>query len=359
MKKKKIKGVFPVSCALFVLCFFFFPDFTGKELVLVPSWIMNVEQETVVHPRERNDIFAFRLNDKFGYANLNGELCYRDTIQYNVTLSAKGFINYSSIQTEDQNLVFFDQVGGFINSYQMAGYPLLSRDGKRLFLIHTNGSGIREVDESGSILWRSDFAKQITTMAISDELVCLGFANGLLQLYNQKGECVYEFMPKKSRIPIILGCALNKNGTRIAAVYGIDPQYLIYIEKREKKYLNPFFYELSADFRREVFLEFSPDSSHLMIESDQKLLAFSLKSRKMNEIPLEGDFLSYMASLNCDFFTVISRGDSLNTLLICKPDMLPVIKVKFKADYIFDKLIDNHFIIGVDNRLVRLDLLEL
>ncbi|GAH58254.1 unnamed protein product [marine sediment metagenome] len=84
----------------------------------------------------------FRAGRQFGYFSLAGELHYIDRILYDVALSDSGFINFARIS---ENIVFRDPNGDFQYGFKNYGYPVLDREGKRLFSVSTDLGGLKSI----------------------------------------------------------------------------------------------------------------------------------------------------------------------------------------------------------------------
>lgn len=360
-KQKKIKGSIIISLILVVCYLLFFSVPTVKEPVLVPRWAMDLNQTPVSadSPPRGQALVDFRIADRFGYVDWEGQLYYQGRVQHDVALSVQGFINFSSVQTEEQSLVFFGPGGKFIRSYQLTGYPLLSRDGSRLFILHNDGLGLKEVDATGTILWQLDFPAVITTLAISGGRLLLGFSNGLLQLIDNTGAIVYEYKRQGSRISIVMGCALAEEGKRIALVTGLDPQVVVYLEKDDDQYREILLAEVAPPLRREVFVDFSNDAELIFVETEIGLMHYRIDTKKSYTLAFPGQYRFQGQAEDGAYFSLLSAVGNHYCLQLFRRDNELISQDYFSAAKAVSFLKDNRIILGQDNSLLKFDLVEM
>ena len=142
----------------------------------------------------------------------------------------------------------------------------------------------------------------------------VGLLDGRLKVFSEEGMNLYETSVEGSRIPIILGCAGNRSGTKFAVVSGLDPQMLILYQLKGPQFVEERSYNLSSDFRREVYIRFSENERYLFFEQPQSLVILDLKSQKFIPITLPGKLLTVDESSNWAVVTVVCEAND-DTLL--------------------------------------------
>ena len=101
----------------------------------------------------------------------------------------------------------------------------------------------------------------MTTASLRGDLLFVGLLNGSLELLDGKGRPVFEFSPAGSRIPVVVGDAVSPDGSLLAAVTGIGPQYLTVLRRqapgqaRSTAYAPIAVLGLPSEFRREIRIE--------------------------------------------------------------------------------------------------------
>jgi hypothetical protein len=363
-KKRKIKGTLIFSLILLILYLFIFPFPSGREIAVRPKNIHYLPEPVYnVNKVFKNEgITWFRNKDYFGFLDSDGKVIYKDAINYNITLSDKGFINYSSIQDENQSLIFLNHYGEYISSFIKPGYPLFSRNGERLFLIKTNATGFREVTLEGEDLWEVTFASIITGFSANRDLIAVGLLNGILKLFKKGGECIYTLGPRESRLSVIYGCAVSNRGSEVAAVYGIDPQKLVVINKTGSNFSTPYYKDMNTDFRKPVILRFSSDDRFLFYEGNRRLHILDVKSRQSYYLSLPGKLTDICSLKNRQLVVCAAQGESDAhshaeiTLFI--PPHYEAIKEVCEGEEISIRQAGDFLTICIDDNLIVLELME-
>ncbi|MBN1699694.1 MAG: hypothetical protein JW881_19415 [Spirochaetales bacterium] len=309
-KKRKIKGTIIFAFILYVFYLLVFPFPTGKEIVVYPHELYHLSEaaENIPDVLTNEKPGWFRNADHFGYIDGDGRLIYKDTVLYNVTLSENGFINYSSIQDENQAMVFFNPYGEFISSFNNPGYPLFSGSGDRLFLVKTNATGLCEITFEGEKIWEAEFASILTGFSAGSDIVAVGLLNGIINIFDRSGKCIHTIESRESRLSVIYGCLVSNTGRYIAALYGIDKQKLVIIEKKNMKFSGPVYFDTGTAFRRPVILRFSPFDRFLFIEGEKELLVFDVKARIFHSIVHRGELIDICPLTESDMVVCTSRG---------------------------------------------------
>jgi hypothetical protein len=364
VKKKQINGTFLYSFLIFLFYFILFPLGTGKDSVVQPVKKFNLHDEIESGAAYSNtdETTWFRIGDTFGFIDKRSNLLYKSTIDYDIALSNTGFIKYSSIQEGDQGFVYCNVRGEVRSSLRYPGYPILSRDGKRIFVIKTDGTGLREVSQDGDQQWIVSFASIITSLSVRDEFALLGLLGGSVKLYNREGKCLYSVMLKDSKTESVYGCALSKNENEIAAVYGVQPQRIVIVKMGSSSLGKPESKDTDTDFRKPVYIEFSDDGELLFVEGEGKVIVMDTESLSLRTIPVTGTFQSMSLADGASHAVVVTRltGEripSAGIYVVVPPDIL-LAKEYFSGAEVSARLFGKFLIVGVDDELAIFEVRE-
>jgi hypothetical protein len=360
-RKRKTRAWIAVPFLLLPLYLFFFPRPMGRELVLRPVWSLDLRRTAVAgeHGDETQGVFPFRAGKWFGYAHPDGRLLYKGVSRYRVALSVKGFINFGS---RPDHVVFMDPGGGFQFSVQSFGYPLLDSTGEVLYSVNSDLSGLKRLSVDGEILWQGEFSSPMTSLALRGENCLIGLLDGRAALYGPAGETLYEIDPPGSRVPVILGTALADSGA-LALVSGIDPQNLILVQG--ERYETVRSTALASDFRREVVLSFGPGERFLYVEQEGELLVLEPGRERFARLPLPGRLRSFAAGREFAAAAAEAPGAEAAAaqlpparLVVFRPPASPLAVAALSEVPGWSRISDGSLFVGLDNELVRADVVE-
>ncbi|MGA2976084.1 MAG: hypothetical protein ABSF77_12305 [Spirochaetia bacterium] len=357
VKKKRPLSVFFAALIIILFYFLLFPYPLGKDLVARPVWAVPVPKTPVAAPAGAPGPAApFQLGDTFGYVSAEGAVVYAARTLFRVALSDAGFVNYTRLGTD---WIVQSPGGGRILSFSGNGYPLLSPEGDRIFNVKSDLSGLIELDSSGETLWSRDFPAMMTSISLHGDSLLVGLLNGTLVLLNRKGYPVLEYAPAGSRIPVIVGDAVSADGSLIASISGIDPQYLTVIRRRAAGQTALARLVLSSDFRREARMAFSPDARFLLFETEQGAGLFDPGSRRTSWVMLRGA-LSGMAFAAAGRYAALSAQDGARAeLAIIDPFNRPLYRESFAARELTLGSVGNQILIAWEGWLLRVNVEEL
>jgi hypothetical protein len=364
VKKRKFKGTFLLGFLLFVVYIFIIPRNTGKELVVSPRKVIDLTQQSNVPDNyvNKDKIVSFRIGDRFGFVDSNNRLVYNDSYDYDIALSDYGFINFSSIQEEEQGLMYRNYHGEVKSSFRVPGYPTLSEDGKRIFVIKADATGITELSQEGEMKWSSSFASIITGFDAQNEYSLIGLLNGNLKLFYVNGLCLYNVALKGSRTDSVYGCALGDSSKQLGAVYGLDPQRLVFIKRNISRFDKPFIKDLDSDFRRPVFVGFDDNGKYLFIEGKNKLVVMNTDSKTFSSIPYRGQLNTLTTSpesVNTVVFTRFDdNGSTFGEISVFRPPQTVLLREVSALSGIFVKMFGPRLLIGSGTMLLILELGE-
>ena len=365
VSKKRPARVFFVALIVSILYFALFPYPLGREIVARPVWSVtlpdpgspqpsNPRGASVSAPDSAKAIAApFQLGDLFGFAAANGDILYAEKTLFRVALSQAGFVNYTRL---GMNWMLQNVRGARVISFSGYGYPLLSSDGGRIFVVKADLSGIIELDRAGDVIWSRDFPAMLTTVSVPGDSLLVGLLNGTLLLLNGRGSPVYEHVMGGSRLPVILGAVVSADGSLMASVSGIAPQFLTVLRRQGTGFGEIAKEVLASDFRREVRMSFSPDSRYLLIEGERAAGMFDPAAARLAWLPLSGGLADVSFPGSGRLAAMAARDGTLVELRILRPFTAPILKETFTAQQLFLGTVEGDLLLGLDGRLLRIGL---
>ena len=373
VRKKRPARVFFVAFIVIILYFALFPYPLGREIVAKPLWSVTVTDPGAPQPpnpsttsmqkqsgrsapasdNAKTIVVPFQLGDLFGYATADGDILHAEKALFRVALSQAGFVNYTRLGT---NWILQNMRGARVLSFSGYGYPLLSNDGRRIFIVKTDLSGLIELDRAGDVAWSRDFPALLTTVSVPGDFLLVGLLNGTLLLLNSRGSPVYEHVTGGSRLPVILGAAVSADGSLIASVSGIAPQFLTVLHRQGKGFGEVAKEVLASDFRREVRVSFSPDSRYLLVEGERAVGIFDPAAPRLSWLPLPGALAEVSFPGKGRLTATAARDGSLVELRILRPFTASILKETFSAQQLFLGTIEGDLLLGMDGRLLRIGL---
>jgi len=373
-RKKRPARVLFAAILLIVFYFFLFPYPLGREMVAHPRWAVTIAPSTgtpapvaagpspvgAAAPSGLSSgepaVSSWQLGDQFGFVCEDGTLLYSGQASYRVALSSGGFESYTRLGTD---WILQDRSGRRLAGFLVSGYPLLSPDGRRVFSVKTDLSGLSELDHGGGVLWDRDFPTMITSISVQPDLALVGLLNGTLVLLDRTGTPVLEHAPGGSRVAVIAGDAAAPDGSRMAAVCGIDPQYLVVLRRSGTGYEPESRERLPTTFRREVRMGFSPDSRWIFLEGAAGPGLFDPAGRAMRWLDLPGP-LAAASTAESGKVAAFATLDSSGVSLVLEPPRgVPAGRERFAARRVFLGTIGGQLLAGWDGTLARIDVEEL
>jgi hypothetical protein len=349
-RKKRPLRVFLIALLVIILYFLLFPYPLQRELVARPAWAVSVDD--AASGGDAAGAAPFRLGDTFGYVRPDGTLLSKEKTLFGVSLSAAGYVNYTRLGTD---WIMYDPAGRRLFSFSGRGYPLLSADGARLFNVKSDLSGLIEMDKTGEPAWERDFPTMMTSVSLQGDAVLVGLLNGSLQLLNRHGSPVFELVPGGSRLPVIMGCALSPDATLLASVSGIDPQYLAVFQGSGSSYTVLGKSRLPSELRREVRMSFSPDSRFLAFEGVGLAGLFDPASARVSWLELRGPLAGISFPGKGRLAALAGRSGAAADLRIVAPFTAPIVRESFPAQDLFMGAVDGQLLLGVNGKLLRID----
>jgi hypothetical protein len=350
-RKKKPRLWAAVPFILLPVYLFFFPYPLGREAIVRPVWTLDPGKVPEAaggtgEPR----VFPFRAGNRFGYATSDGRLVYSDVVRYQVALSERGFINYGS---RPDYVVFMDPQGGFQYGIQIFGYPVLDSSGEALYSIDTDLAGIKRLSFDGEVLWQAQFSSPMTSADVQADRVLIGLLDGRAMLFDAEGAIAFDIDPPGSRLPVILGTALASPG-ELALVSGIDPQNLVLA--RGEGYENIRSVSLGSDFRREMLLRFGPSGRFLYLEQEGAIVTIEPARDRRARLGIPGRLTTFAAGP--EFAVAAAAGEGTVQLVVFRPMATRLAGAVLAAPAGWSMVSGNSLFVGLENRLLRADVVE-
>lgn len=292
MKKRSSARGALAALPLIVAYLILFPHPLGRELVLRARWRVSLPAEgaPVAAPRplgadEEASAAPFQLGDLYGFVTPDGTLASLARTPFRVALSRRGAVPFARI---GGTWVFDGPTGRALASLSGSGYPLLSPEGERIFLVRTDLTGISELGEGGEPAWTRDVPSLLTSVAVAGDWLAAGLLNGSVAVLDRRGAVVFEGAAAGSRIAATYGVAITTDGDRLAAVTGIGPQLLTVWRRVRGGYTPSARIPLRCDFRREVRVAFAADGRSLACEEADAVAIVDAARGERSLVPLRG-----------------------------------------------------------------------
>lgn len=139
-----------------------------------------------------------------------------------------------------QPLVFSDSEprSGQLTEFSPSPGEPWEKNGRR-FLARGDLQGASEIDRLGGRLWTAEFPSPATSVDVTDKLSAWGLLDGSIHVLAGDGAADSVAKPASmgvsSRFACVYGLALSPDGTRLAALYGLEPQHFVILERSGKE----------------------------------------------------------------------------------------------------------------------------
>jgi len=340
------------------------------ETVLVPRWLNSIESDTPVYLGDRLggenadsnssgpslQRIPFSLGSRFGYISRNGLLSINQIKKANVSLSPERWAEY---EAEPDHIAIHDSNGEPVTVIETPrGYPFFL-DG-RTFLIGGEQTVISAINESGEVSWTYEFPSPLTCVDSAAGFVLVGSLDGVAGLLDSRGRQVFFFEPGGSRYSVILGCAISRDGSRLALISGIDDQRFLILERfgtSASDYKVVYHEFLDDGFRRPVFINFVEDDRWVVFERMGGLGFYEINSRKSGKVKLDGEICAVDRSGGQEVvFAVISRSENIKELVGIRLPGRVIIESPFRSEEVFLGRMDSRLIVGGGQIMAAFDL---
>jgi hypothetical protein len=371
MKKVKLQK----QIGLIAGAVLFFVYFLGAarpiplETVLVPRWLNSLEfgnpmvlgggvatASTSSAVSLSHQMIPFSLGDRFGFVSRDGHLSVNQIKKANISLSPEYWAEY---EAEPARITINGNDGETVTVIEdPSGYPFFL-DGK-IFLISSAQTAISAVDVSGTQTWTYEFAAPLTCVDSAAGLLLVGSLDGMVGLLDSSGKQILSFEPSGSRYPVILGCAISRDGSRLALICGVDEQRFLILEhfgSSAGDYKVVYHEFLGHGFRRPVYITFAENDRWVVFERGDGLGFYEISSRKSEQVRLDGEICAIDHSGGKGMvFAVVSYSETQKKLIGIRLPGKVVIESPFISKEAFLGRMDSRVIAGGGQTLASFDL---
>jgi hypothetical protein len=327
VSKTKKKHKLLICVVLFTVYILVAAQPIPQETILVPRWFSSLEsgypvafsgelREGSAEPAgsaSAGEQIPFRLGKRFGYVDQDGRFAINQVLSGQLSLSRDYWAEYEAIP---KSIDVRDPQGNPILTIEKGrGYPLFLDN--RIFLVGDEQTSLSALDEEGEILWSYDFAAPLTCIDAAAGMVLTGSLDGAVEVLDASGRRVFLDRPAGSRISVILGCSLSRDGNMIGIISGIDDQRFLLLERFGTGEYRVSYHEFLEDgFRRPVHISFIDEDNRIVFERQGGLGIYELNTRINRKIPLDGEVIALDGTGNDGFFFVISTQGGLKKQLV-------------------------------------------
>jgi hypothetical protein len=303
------------------------------ETVLKPEWYASVEtgfpMDSAADAAQR--LTPFQLAGRFGYVDDAGRFLINREQKGYVSMSPSYWSEYTSIPASLDIMTPGGTEAFTIDN--PGGYPLFL-DG-RLFVLGKDQCSVSAYSSSGALEWTYESAAPITDMDAAGGLVLLGSLDGAIELLGSSGQRVFYFVPGGSRLEVILGCRISRDGSLLAVVSGIDEQRFLLLEKSGNSYNTVYHEFLGVGFRRGIQMAFIGGDSYCIFECEGgAAIANTRGNRNIRRIKISGDIID-IADTPQLVFCVSSPGSDKKNLTAISLDGGLIMNAPFKSGETF------------------------
>ncbi|MDR0663809.1 MAG: WD40 repeat domain-containing protein [Spirochaetaceae bacterium] len=350
----RVKKKYAAFIAVFALVLYAFVAAAPvpEEMVLSMNWINSLETEYEQYAPDSGSelMIPFELGDYFGYVSPEGRFSVKRVKKDYVSLSDYFWAEYDAEATDIEVKDTYNTTVFSIKDN--AGYPFFLDS--RSFIMHqeqnsvsrlktVSGGAARIVDAA----WTYDFASTVTCVDAAAGVFLAGTLDGAIELIDDNGKRVYFSEPSGSRIAGVYGCALSKDGKKIAIVAGLDKQRFILFEQFGLTWRITFHEFLEEGLRRNVFVMFIDESSKVVFERENGLGIYDMKSRSSYRIPLDGEIAALDGNGDDEMiFLVSSKNQKEKKLVGVKFPDIVMIEAPFNSEHTFLSRRSSDLLIG-------------
>jgi hypothetical protein len=367
--KDKKKYHFIAGFLIIIIYFFIAARPIPEELVLAPRWLSSVESNypidleggSAVESGDSPEIpageelFPFILGDNFGYIGEDGRFALNRKIRENVSVSEKFWAEYGAVPNRIEIMDPRGEVLAGIS--EPRGYPFFIDN--RFFLIHEDQTSLTALDDEGKPLWTYDFAAPITDIDAAAGLVLAGSLDGTVELLDSQGKRVFFFEPGGSRLSVICGCRISRDGSKLAVISGIDDQRFLLLEKLGDTYRVVYHEFLSDGFRRQIQISFINGDQWIVFEIEGGLLLYNIGARNSIKLSLEGSVTALESSgMDNLLFAVTAQSGRKKRLVGIRLPHDIIMQVPFSSENIFLRRQNRRLYVGGGSTIASFDLIK-
>jgi hypothetical protein len=318
-----------------------------QEDIFTLQWIASLESS---YPHSASyfagvkaeKLIPVETENRFAYVDTEGAFSVIQTKQVNVSLSEDRWTSYKNVPGDVD--IFSPLNEKILTLKNISGYPFFLN--KRMFIVSYEQNTITELGDDGSIIWSYDFASPLTCVDASDSYFAAGLIDGSINLIDKTGKCIFYFEPGGSRIPVVTGIAISKDGNKIAAISGIDNQRFLLLEYVQDSYRVAYHEFLEKGFRENVPVYFMNNEKYIVFNRESSLGVYDIEKRKSSKIYLDGKLLFFKDGKDNMLFVITEKNETNKLLYVINyPDNI-ILNAPFAADTSFIDYNKDILIIG-------------
>ncbi|GHV12098.1 hypothetical protein FACS189491_04480 [Spirochaetia bacterium] len=354
MAQKKKKYWMIAVLLLFVIYIFAATQPIPEERILIPRWLSSLDSGypvSITNDTSPNSsagmeqfegdgtgtaYIPFRLGNHFGYIDDSGSFSINRTLQGYLSISDTRWAEY---RAKPESIEIRDPQGeNLLRIEKGQGYPLFLDN--RTFLIADEQNTLSALDDKGNILWTHDFAAPLTCIDAAAGLVLTGSLDGVVDVLNSEGRRIFSFEPGGSRLAVILGCSISRDGSRLGIISGIDDRRFLLLERfgvpESGEYKVSYHEFLEDGFRGAVHISFIDSDNWVVFERQGGLGIHDLGSRTMVKIPLDGKIAALETEGSSGLlFVITSQSKEQKRLVAIDLPGRIIMETPIKSDNIF------------------------
>jgi hypothetical protein len=337
MVKGKKKFWFILGIPLFIFYIFAAARPIPRETIVSPRWLSSLESAFPVSlvpetaksagadlKAAGNGSIPFRLGDRFGYVDREGHFSINRRREGYLEISDQFWTQYGAAPETIEIRGPRDETALTIEGPE--GYPFFLDN--QIFLIGKERNSLSALDDAGAIRWTYDFAAPLTCIDAAAGRILTGTIDGTVEVLDGSGKRLYFFPPGGSRIAVILGCAISRDGRLLGIVSGIDDQRFLVLEQfggAESVEYKVVYHEFLEDgFRRGLIVSFVNNDNWIVFERQGGMGVYETGTRRSHTLFLDGDIAALDGSGNDGLlFVISSRGARQKRLVMIRlPDRI-------------------------------------
>ncbi|GHT77282.1 hypothetical protein FACS1894130_01100 [Spirochaetia bacterium] len=302
---------------------------------------------------DTSNLRSFTLGNRFGYIDTAGKFVINQVKKEKLSISGDYWAEYEArparveVRNPRNNTVAVLE--------DPKGYPLFLDN--RIFLINNEQHSLQAVDASGKILWNYDFAAPITDMDAAAGLVLAGFLDGTVELLDESGKRIFFFEPVGSRLAVIYGCRISRDGSWLAIISGYDNQRFLLLERSENSYKVVYHEFLSKGFRRDIHIAFIDHDRRVVFEREGGLGIYDINTRNSVQVALDGKINAIDGFGEDDMlFVITSQSGTRKELVGIRLSGEIIMEAPFRSSVVFLGRQGKRLYVGGDETLASFEL---
>ena len=185
----------------------------------------------------------------------------------------------------------------------------------RFFIPRGDLLGVQELDRSGKKLWSVEFPSAVTAADISGTTSVWGLLDGSIHFVGVDGAARSVVKPASqgvvSRFACIYGLALSPDGTRMSALFGLEPQHFTVFEKEGEGYRLAYDMKLAQPLRSGQPFAFSADGKSIAGFTGDGILFYDAvrgRASTLRNAELQGECEMTIAPIGNDGFAFLAAA---------------------------------------------------